>query len=354
MAVAMSGGLDSSVAAALLQSQGREVFGLTAKTWPSGSRCCSDEDIRSAQRVAAHLRMPHYVVDLSEQFERDVVRYFADEYAAGRTPSPCAVCNRTIKFGALLDKALALGASHLASGHYARVVTRSGGVCQLLCGRDTDKDQSYFLFDLSQRQLRHALFPIGEMMKAEVRQFAAGSDIPVTRQSESQDLCFAAPGEHWKITEKYRPDVRRDGSLVDPAGRLLGRHEGIHRFTVGQRRGLGVAGGRRLYVAALRAATNEVVLADKQYLLHEKLTVHGLRWTDGVARKNSFNALTKIRYNHDPAPSRIVPESDSSAAVRFGEAQFAVTPGQVAAFYDGQELVGGGWIGQEPDNMEIA
>ena len=347
IAVAMSGGLDSSVAAALLQSGGQEVLGLTAKTWPSGSRCCSDEDIRSAQRVAADLGIPHYVVDLSEQFEREVVKYFADEYAEGRTPSPCAVCNRTIKFGALLDKALKLGASHLATGHYARLVPSTDGRHRLLRGTDTAKDQSYFLFDLSQQQLGHSRFPLGEMTKSAVRDFAASHGLPALDRPESQDLCFAAPGEHWKITEIYRPDVRKRGRFVDRQGATLGHHEGVHRFTVGQRRGLGVSGGTRLYVAALRSETNEVVLAERHHLTRGRLTVHGIRWTGGVCRRDPFRTSTRIRYNHEPAPSHIVPGSNGSATVVFDEAQFAVTPGQIAAFYDGDELVGGGWISQD-------
>lgn len=352
-AVAMSGGLDSSVAAALLQSQGHEVVGLTAKTWPSGSRCCSDKDIRSAQMVAAQLGIPHYVVDLSEQFERDVVRYFADEYAAGRTPAPCAVCNRAIKFGSLLDKALKLGASHLATGHYARVVPGREGTLRLLRGKDKAKDQSYFLFDLSQRQLGRALFPVGEMTKADVRGFATGHELPITRRAESQDLCFAAPGEHWRVTEQYRPDARKQGWLADVSGRQLGRHEGIHRFTIGQRRGLGVSGGKRLYVAALRARTNEVILGERRHLLRNALTVDGLRWTSGVSRDGPFRASTKIRYNHPAASARVFPEPDGTARVAFDEPQFAVAAGQVAAFYDGEELVGGGWItGQLEETCE--
>ena len=350
IAVAMSGGLDSSVVAALLQLQGHEVFGLTAKTWPSGSRCCSDEDIRSAQRVASHLGIPHYVVDLSEGFERDVVRYFADEYAAGRTPAPCAVCNRSIKFGSLLEKALRLGASRLATGHYARIVAGRDGTRRLLRGLDIAKDQSYFLFDLSQRQLARALFPLGEMTKEEVRQFAAGHDLPITNRVESQDLCFAAPGEHWRVTERYRPEIRKQGRFVDARGRELGRHEGIHHFTIGQRRGLGIGrGGKRLYVAALRADTNEVILGERHLLTRRGCTVSRVRWTSGTCRETLFRASTRIRYNQSPAPSRVQPAGNDSVDVIFDEPQFAVTPGQVAAFYDGEELVGGGWISVVPE-----
>jgi tRNA-specific 2-thiouridylase len=344
----MSGGLDSSVAAALLQSQGHEVFGLTAKTWPSGSRCCSDEDIRSARRVAAHLGIPHYVLDLSERFEQDVVRYFADEYATGRTPAPCAVCNRRIKFGSILDKALRLGAAHLATGHYARVVARKDGTLRLLRGNDKEKDQSYFLFDLTQRQLARALFPIGEMTKEEVRQSAARHEVPITKRGESQDLCFATPGEHWRITERYRPEVREQGRFVDARGQELGRHQGIHHFTIGQRRGLGIAGSKPLYVAWLCADRNEIVLGERDLLASACCTVGRVRWTSGAIRQTAFGASTKIRYNQAPAASRVSPAPDSSAAVVFDEPQFAVTPGQVAAFYDGDELVGGGWISAEP------
>lgn len=356
IAVAMSGGLDSSAAAALLLSQGREVFGLTAKTWPSGSRCCSDTDIRSAQRTAAHLGIPHYVANLCKEFERYVVRYFADEYAAGRTPAPCAVCNRRIKFGSLLDKALRLGASHLATGHYARIMPGSDGKRRLLCGKDTAKDQSYFLFDLSQPQLAHTMFPIGQMTKEQVRRFAAGHKLPLAERGESQDLCFAAPGEHWRVTERYRPETRKQGRFINVRGEELGRHEGIHHFTIGQRRGLEVArhSNRRLYIAALRPDKNEAVLGERHVLTRRSCTVSRIRWTSGTGRKRPFKASTRIRHNQPPAASRVFPINNGSAGVVFDEPQFAVTPGQVAAFYDGEELVGGGWIsiGTQEENRQ--
>jgi tRNA-specific 2-thiouridylase len=344
VAVAMSGGLDSSAAAALLQDKGYEVIGLTAKTWPSGSRCCSDEDIHRAKRVAAHLGIPHYVVELSEPFESRVVRYFADEYAAGRTPSPCVVCNRYIKFGELLEKSAALGASRLATGHYARIVGSSEGHWNLLRGVDREKDQSYFLFDLAQETLARVLLPLGNMKKEEAKLVALQRDLPVFDRRESQDLCFVEPGGHWRLAEQYRPDVCREGKLVDRNGRILGEHSGVHRFTIGQRKGLGVAAGHRLYVSRLDAENNTVLLSERKDLFSDRLVAERVRWTDGIVRREPFSAHTRIRYNHEPALSVVMPLDDGSVEVCFKEGQFAVTPGQAAAFYGEDKLFGGGWI----------
>lgn len=344
IAVAMSGGLDSSVAAALLRSAGHKIFGLTARMWRPGSRCCSDEDVRHAERVAAHLQIPHYVPDVYELFEREVVKYFVNEYAQGRTPTPCAVCNSTIKFGALLEQAIKLGASHLATGHYARVVADPAGSVRLLRGKDKDKDQSYFLFDVPQRRLSQVLFPLGKFTKATVRKLAAVHNIPVSGRGESQDLCFVTSGDHWRITERYRPEVRQPGRFVDDKDKTLGHHQGIHRFTVGQRRGLGVPATERLYVVALRPAENEVVLADREKLKRRRFSVTGIRWAGGLSRERPFRAFTQIRYNHQSAPSEVLPAGDGCATVLFDTPQFAITPGQAAVFYHDDVLVGGGWI----------
>lgn len=342
----MSGGLDSSVAVALLKEQGCDVFGVTAKMWPSDSRCCSDEDVRTAQAAAARLGVPHHTFDLLKYFERDVVRYFVDEYSSGRTPSPCAVCNPRIKFGVLMDRAIELGADCLATGHYARIRTDSRGNCHLLRGKDPAKDQSYFLFGLSQQQLRRVRFPLGDRTKQEARELARhfGLTSVLGERSESQDLCFVNPGEHWKLTEVYRPDLAGDGRFLSVSGDVLGRHCGIHRYTIGQRRGLGVAAPNPLYVAEIHADTGDIVLAERQHLTASAMLVESVNWPGGKAPTEPFAAATKIRYRQQGAPSRIIPRSDHAVLVQFETPQFAVTPGQVAAFYQDDELIGGGWI----------
>ncbi len=347
IAVGMSGGVDSSIAAALLKSRGHDVFGITARTWPSGSRCCADEDVQAARKAAELIGVDHHVVDLMRDFERDIVRQFAAEYAAGRTPSPCARCNPLIKFGVLLEKALELGADAMATGHYARIERDQNGVCHLLCGADPVKDQSYFLFGLSQRQLRLTRFPLADMTKDETKEMVErfGLRQVMAGRAESQDLCFVKPGEHWKLTEAYHPALKRDGCFVDVNGNELGRHQGIHRYTIGQRRGLGVAAAHPLYVAEIQADTGNIVLAKREELMRDRLRVKNLNWIAGAAPENKFSALAKIRYNHKPAEARIALDDDENGAlVEFAEPQFAVAPGQAAVFYKDDELIGGGWI----------
>ncbi len=347
VAVAMSGGVDSSVCAVRLLEQGCRVFGITARMRPPGTQPEAEADIEAARAVARHLGISHHVVDLSEPFESRVLEYFAATYHAGRTPSPCVVCNRYIKFGALLQMARELGADRLATGHYARIEC-DGRRRHLLRGRDRRKDQSYFLFDLSQRQLAQALFPLGELTKDEVRCEAVRKGLPVTPRGESQDLCFAGQEQHWRITEARRPRARRPGVVVDRAGRTLGTHDGIHRFTIGQRRGLGVADGRRLYVVALRPRANEVVLGERDQLYRRELQVRQLRWISGSPRKAPFRAAVKLRYNHEAAPAQVTPLGAHVAKIHFDLPQFAVTPGQAAVCYEGDRVVAGGWIRLDP------
>lgn len=344
IAVGMSGGIDSSVAAALLKDQGFEVFGMTAKLWPSGSRCCSDEDIRDAQRVCAHLGIPHYVVDLHEEFHAWIIDYFVAEYVRGRTPSPCALCNHRIKFGALMTRALDSGALRMATGHYARIVPDLTGLAHLRAGLDAKKDQTYFLFDLTQAQLSRTLFPLGEMTKTEVRRYAKQAGLPVTSRGESQDLCFAKSGEHHRIVEALHPDAAKPGDIVDAEGRKLGTHEGLHRCTIGQRRGLGLARGTPLYVSEIRADTHTVVVAPRAALYRSSAIVKSLNWISAPPPSSGFRARARIRYNHEAALCRVDLNNDGVATVTFEEPQFAITPGQIAAFYADDELLGGGWI----------
>ena len=344
VAIAMSGGVDSSAAASLLLDEGLDVFGLTAKTWADGSRCCSDEDIRHAGRVCSFLGIPHYVIDLYESFDKYVVEYFVDEYAGGRTPSPCVLCNRYIKFGVLMEKATALGARRMATGHYARLLRDSEGTCHLLKGLDSRKDQTYFLFQLSQTQLDRTLFPLGGMMKPDVRAYLESKDIPVLRDSESQDLCFVAAGEHYKLTEQRRPYARKTGPIVDREGDRLGTHEGVHRFTIGQRRGVGVATGQPAYVTRLDAETNTVVVGDDSELMRSDAEVTDVHWISGDAPQSQLRVSTRIRYNHAGAASLVSPRGDAAARVEFDEPQRAITPGQAAVFYHDDEVIGGGWF----------
>ena len=340
----MSGGVDSSVSAALLKDQGYDVIGLTARMCSDEWTCHSDDFIDDARRAAEFLGIPHSVVDLHVPFKERVIRYFAEEYARGRTPSPCAVCNRYIKFGALREHAESLGANRLATGHYARLKRDDDGSCHLLAGADADKDQSYFLFDLSQEQLSRAIFPLGNMTKKEVKELARQKGIPVARRGESQDLCFVASGDHPRVVEELFPSVKKSGDMVDLSGKKVGRHSGLHRYTIGQRRGLGIAAGRPVYVVKLDADRNVVVVGEKKALQGKTASLKGVRWTLGSAPPAPVIARTKIRYNHIGAESRVTPCGPHAAAVDFDEAQFAVTPGQIAVFYVGDELIGGGWI----------
>lgn len=344
VAIAMSGGIDSSAAAALLLDEGYEVLGVTGEMWSSVSRCCSHEDILQAKKVASFLGIEHHVIDLHEQFGKQIVDYFADEYAAGRTPSPCGLCNPLIKFGLLMEKAHELGVDLHATGHYVRLGRDNSGRCRLFSGCDKSKDQSYFLFGLSQEQLASCLFPVGGMTKQEVRDYIELRGIPVANRGESQELCFVTEGEHYRLTEIMRPEVKKRGDIVDTAGNKVGEHEGIHRFTVGQRKGLGIALGEPVYVVRLEPGTNTVVIGARGEMNSLSATVERINWISGTQPEGPFRATTLIRYNHAGAASTVTPEENGSASVIFDEPQFAVAPGQIAAFYIDDELLGGGWI----------
>ena len=344
IAVAMSGGVDSSAAAAMLKDQGYGLVGVTARMWPEGSRCCSDDDIESARVVSDFLGFPHHTVDLHEAFEREVVDGFVDEYARGRTPSPCALCNRHVKFGALMEAAAGLGATRLATGHYARTTTDAAGTRHLLRGLDTKKDQSYFLFCLSQQQLARSVFPLGGMDKGAVVKYAKERKIPAAERPESQDLCFVDYGRHYYLVELRRPGVPREGDIVDVDGRKIGRHEGIHRYTVGQRRGLGIAVGKPVYVVRIDAATNTVVVGGASDAMRKNASVGGVSWISGRPPDKKLGVEVKIRYNHAPVHCTVAVADGGRVEVEFAAPQFAVAPGQVAAFYAGDEGIGGGWI----------
>jgi len=337
-AIAMSGGVDSSVAAYLLRKEGHEPVGLFMRTGVDAT----DEHAADAQRVAAQLGIPLHVLDLSREFE-EIIDQFCDEYCRGRTPNPCIVCNRRLKFGRLLEEAQALGAGRLATGHYARLAGTAQQP-QLLRGVDPGKDQSYFLFDLAQDQLASALFPNGDRTKADIRRIAESAGLPVKEKAESQEICFVPDNEYRRFLRKRRPDAARKGTLKDSTGATLGEHEGIAFFTIGQRRGLGIAVGEARYVTRIDPDRNEVTVGPRKTLYADRLTAAQVNWVSIAAPTRELRAEAQIRYAHRAAPATLRPLPDRRVEVTFDEPQRAVTPGQAAVFYNGDLLLGGGWI----------
>ena len=349
--VAMSGGVDSSLAAALLIEDGYEVIGATLQLHSCddatfGRTCCSATGSDQARGVAGVLGIRHYVLDCRQQFHDTVLRYSWLEYARGRTPNPCVICNERIKFGFLLDVARSLGASKIATGHYASLEADATGRAVLKRGRDRGKDQSYFLFSLDDRQLEAALFPIGHLTKAEVRERARRLGLPNADQEESQDACFLAEGETYAeiLRERFQGEAR-GGQVVDSEGKVLGRHEGFHRFTIGQRKGLGIALGQRAWVKAIDPESSRVVLCrNKNELLSQGLIAAGVKWCRAYAGSDPHPCMVQVRYRHAAVPATVAQLEPESAQVIFNEPVRAVTPGQAAVFYDGDRLLGGGWI----------
>ena len=343
--VAMSGGVDSSVAAALLVEAGYEVVGMTLHLLESPSRCCSLEDAEQARRVAEQLGIRFYVANYTDAFRSEVMEPFADAYLSGRTPIPCVACNRRLKFGRLLGRARALGAEGVATGHYARVERDAeGGPYRLLRGRDARKDQSYFLFGLDQESLAQLHFPVGEMDKAAVRTRARTLGLAVADKPESQEICFVPDGDYARVVERLRPAaLPGEGDIVDSAGRRLGRHGGVHRFTVGQRRGLGVAGRERLYVKALDAARNRIAVAPAAELTSRRASLSEVSWVAGPPSGGELRAAVQIRYRHRPVGAHIEARG-TRAEVTFDQPVTSVAPGQAAVFYRGDAVLGGGWI----------
>ncbi len=338
----MSGGVDSSVTAALLVDQGFDVCGVSLRMWESerGPRVCSDH--RGAAEVAAHLGIPHKLLDLRREFAETVVEPFAQEYLHGRTPNPCVACNRDFKLGTLLRWAQEHQADYVATGHYARIVhDHSKQGASLLRGADRVKDQSYFLFALSQRQLAHTLFPLGAMQKRDVRAKARQLGLPAAERPESQDICF---GDYKSLVASYAQKGEvGEGEVVDCAGKVLGRHGGVHTVTIGQRRGLGISAPDPLYVVDIDGPSKRVVVGKKEELSCGGLIARGVNWLESP-QGAEVAAEVQVRYRAPAVACRIWPRSDGACEVRFAEQLAAVTPGQAAVFYRGEELLGGGWI----------
>ena len=376
VAVAMSGGVDSSTAAAVLLEQGRPLVGLTMQLWDqrrlpelqgegtAQHRCCSLDDVYDAKRVAEHLQFPHYVVNFERQFEERVVRPFVDDYLRGRTPIACTKCNTDVKFEPLLRMARQIGADRLATGHYARVRHDAASKrFQLLRARDAAKDQSYFLWGLSQEQLSRSEFPLGELSKEEVRLIARRAALPVADKPESMELCFVPNGNYVQFIHAYAsenkiPVSSEEGEIVSECGEILGHHHGIHNFTIGQRKGLGFAAGKPLYVVSIDRASRRVVVGDDDVLRTTVCEAEGLNWVSIAEPATAIRAQVKIRHKHEPAPATVEALPKARARITFDRPQRAITPGQAAVLYsaelvpagdrslgeDGTVVLGGGWI----------
>ncbi len=347
--VAMSGGVDSSMASLLLAEQGYEVIGVTLRLWtldrpeaaPHHRGCCSVEDIDDARRVCQVLGVPHYVVNAEEAFKDRVVDYFVREYARGRTPHPCVACNDLIKFDFLMRRALALDADAIATGHYARLVSDEDGPVRLLKAVDLSKDQSYVLFGLGQEQLKRLLLPVGWHAKADLRERARAAGLPVADKPDSQDICFVPEGDYREfLAERADP---APGEIVDLDGRVLGRHQGVGRYTVGQRRGLGVATPGPTYVVELDPEAAQVTVGPKEALFASTMRVGATTWVAGAPPAGPVEATVKVRYKASAADATVTPQG-TGALVRFHSPQRALTPGQAAVFYQGDEVLGGGYI----------
>ena len=350
---AMSGGVDSSVTAALMVEAGHEVIGITMRLGMHDTievesdkpNCCSLDGVEDARYVAMQLGVPFYAVNYEEQFRRSVIDYFADEYLAGRTPSPCVVCNREVKFGKLLELATHLEADYIATGHYAKIEQDlETGRHLLRKGLYVDKDQSYFLFALTQEQLSRSLMPLGGYTKDQVRAIARKYKLYTAEKIESQELCFIADGNYRRFLTDRAPEKIREGEIVDQEGNVLGKHRGIPFYTVGQRKGLGIAVGEPLYVTEVNANDNTIVVGKTEDLLRDTMQVERLNLIAMDGLTEPIRAHVKIRSRDAGASGRITPLSDTEAEVRFDEPRRAITPGQAAVFYDGDMVIGGGWI----------
>ncbi len=349
IAVAMSGGVDSSVTAALLASQGYQVFGMMLRLWSEpgqdcANRCCTPDSMALAKKIAAQIGIPFYVIDAKDVFRETVVQYFIDGYTQGITPNPCLACNRHIRWDFLLQRALTLGADFMATGHYARLERPTNHPVRLLRARDSYKDQSYVLSVLTQSQLKRAVFPLGEHTKPEVRQLAEQYDLPAARIKDSQDLCFLGSSDYRDFLSRYAPETAHPGQIVDTRGEVLGEHQGLAGYTIGQRKGLGIARPEPLYVIEKHPRTNTLVVGTAAELGTDELTAVDVNWVSGIPSEVPFHAEVKIRYTAGFVPGLVTPLSDGRFKVQFEHPLRDITPGQAAVAYCGDEAVASGII----------
>ena len=351
---AMSGGVDSSVAAALLAAEGHDVVGLSMQLYDqrdgtqSFGSCCTLDDLHDARRVARRIGIPHYIVNFERRFEERVIAPFVQDYAAARTPIPCVRCNSDLKFASLLDRASGFDADQVATGHYARLETRqrkdgSGTVRRLRRAVDRTKDQCYFLFSLTQSQLARASFPLGDMRKRDVRDYARDRGLLVADKPDSHEICFVPDGDYASFVERRLPAGPHGGAVVDADGHVLGRHQGVHRFTVGQRKGLGVASPVPLYVTTIDAASSTVTVGPRSALERTTLTADSVNWIEEPPPPGC-PVTAQIRHHHAPAPARVWPRDEAALRLEFDAPQPAITPGQAVVLYDDDIVLGGGWI----------
>ncbi|HLX72459.1 MAG TPA: tRNA 2-thiouridine(34) synthase MnmA [Verrucomicrobiae bacterium] len=351
--VGMSGGVDSSATAALLLEQGYDVVGITLKLWPQDcvnraeDKCCGPQAVSDARSVCNKLGVPYYLIDEAAEFQSKVIQYFADEYKAGRTPNPCVMCNQNLKFGRLIDRADQLGAQYIATGHFARIerMEAPGSHRHLLKrGRDLKKDQSYFLFSLRQDQLSRAMFPLGEKTKSDTREVARHCNLKTADKEESMEICFVPDNNYGKFLQQANLAHKHRGEIVDLHGHVLGHHDGIEFYTVGQRKGLGITTPKPVYVVELDAENNRVVVGDETALDRDEFIVDRCNWIPFDTPPEQIEVMAKIRYNHPGTAATVLPMENGRAKVKLHTPQRAITPGQAAVFYQDDLVVGGGWI----------